>query len=88
MENNVVKIHPKDNVAVALREIKAGEAIVGIDGKDLKATGDIPPSHKVAITKIPAGEAAIKYGEPIGDMKKTAKPGEWVHSHNINTEEG
>ncbi len=88
MENNVVVIHPRDNVAVAIKAMKAGDRIIGIEGKELVAGADIPPSHKVAIVEIPQGKPVIKYGEFIGNAKETIKPGDWVHAHNINTEEG
>lgn len=87
MGRNVIVIHPKDNVAVAVREIKSGERIEDDGGIDLPAGSDIPASHKVAITEIPAGETVVKYGEPIGEAKQDIKPGEWVHTHNINLED-
>jgi len=88
MENNVIVIHPGDNVAVAIKAIKAGDRIVGIEGLDIVAGADIPPSHKVAIIAIPKGKPVIKYGEFIGNAKEAIRPGDWVHTHNINTEEG
>lgn len=83
MQKNIVIIHPKDNVGVALREIKAGEIIIGAEGKSLAAKSDIPPSHKVALDAIPEGGAVIKYGEPVGNAKGAIQPGEWVHTHNV-----
>ncbi len=88
MQANVIVIHRKDNVAVAMREIEAGEAIVGVESKELKAGADIPPSHKVALTSIPKGEPVIKYGESIGLADESIRPGDWVHTHNIKPEEG
>ena len=67
MSNNVILVSPADNVAVATREIKAGEAIEGpVEG--LAARADVPKNHKVAIVRIGKGSAVIKYGEPIGPL--------------------
>ena len=88
MENNVIVINPDDNVAVALRPIKAGERVVGAMDKEITANADIPQSHKIAIIDISESKKVIKYGEPIGPAKENIKAGDWVHTHNIITEEG
>jgi altronate hydrolase len=48
-------------------------------------TGNIPPGHKVALCDISAGSDIIKYGCPIGHAARDIKSGEWVHTHNIET---
>ncbi len=86
MKKNILLIHPKDNVAVAIGEIKAGELLMGIEHKELKALTDIPPSHKVALEDIPAQGKIIKYGESVGLALKPIQAGEWVHTHNMKGE--
>lgn len=81
MENiSSIIINEKDNVAVALHEIKTGENHNGII-----FLNDIPFGHKVAIKNIYKGENIIKYGFPIGYAKNDIKAGEHVHIHNLNT---
>jgi len=87
MKMNAILINPKDNVAVATTEVKAGEAITGIAGRELLAKEDIRKNHKVALIEIPAGQRVIKYGESIGVASKTIQAGEWVHTHNLKLEE-
>ncbi len=87
MKMNAIVINPKDNVAVATAAIQAGEAIVGVPGRELMAKEDIRPNHKVALAEIPAGQRVIKYGESIGVASKTISAGEWVHTHNLKLEE-
>lgn len=82
-----IKIHPSDNVAVAVETITAQETIQ-IDGLELKAAVTIPAGHKVAIKSIPTGENIIKYGFPIGHAKATIAVGEHVHSHNVKSNLG
>ena len=56
-----IRIHPADNVAVALRPAPAGTAFAGVT-----AAEDIPQGHKMALAPIAAGGAVVKYGVPIG----------------------
>jgi hypothetical protein len=87
MMANVIRIDQRDNVAVAFREIKAGEPITGIAGLELKAGEDIMTNHKVAIREIPVSSPVIKYGETIGLASEFIRPGDWVHTHNLRAEE-
>jgi altronate hydrolase len=87
MKANVIVINPKDNVAVALADIKKGEQAALPDGNSFDAVSDIPYSHKIALFDITRGADIIKYGELIGEAKTDIKKGEWVHTHNLDIEE-
>ncbi|MCD8013016.1 MAG: altronate dehydratase family protein [Lachnospiraceae bacterium] len=80
----IIKIAPKDNVAVALHPIAKGEPIEA-DGRMIAALEDIPQGHKVAIRPIKNGDDVIKYGFPIGHAVSDAAPGTWMHTHNVKT---
>ena len=79
--SSVLKIDPRDDVAVALAQLAAGEPVA----EGVVAQGDIPAGHKVALRSIAAGEAVRKYGWPIGQATAAIAPGEHVHSHNLAT---
>lgn len=82
MNSNALKVNPRDNVAIATRQIAKGEDVV-VDGvKLLSAAEDIAPSHKIALVDIKAGGAVIRYGEPIVQAKDDIRRGQWVHVHN------
>lgn len=85
VEANAVRINPDDNVAVAIREIQAGEAMVGIGVAGVTANADIPRNHKIALSDIAEDEAVIKYGEPIGLASAPIRSGDWVHTHNLKS---
>jgi altronate hydrolase len=87
MNANVIIINVKDNVAVALADIRQGTQAILADGACIEAATDIPYSHKIALTDITMGAEIIKYGELIGGAKTDIKKGEWVHTHNIDIEE-
>ncbi|MBR7033852.1 MAG: altronate dehydratase [Clostridia bacterium] len=75
-----LRINEKDNVAVALSPLKAGEERLGVVLKD-----DIKRGHKFALRAIAEGENVIKYGSPIGRATAPIAPGEWIHTHNVKT---
>jgi len=87
METNAVLVNPKDNIAVAIKEIKAGETVTGIGELELQANEDIMRNHKVAIAEVAENEPVLKYGERIGFASKPIRAGDWVHSHNLKWEE-
>ena len=80
----LIRIHPADNVAVALADIAKGESIT-IDGISVTAAEDVARGHKIALADIAEGAAVVKYGNPIGNAKTDIKAGEWVHVHNTRT---
>jgi len=82
----------KDNVAIALTDLAAGDACtVAEDGsKKYEATviEKIPFGHKFALTDLAANAPVYKYGEEIGKMKVAIKKGAWIHIHNMYCERG
>ena len=78
---NAMIIDAKDNVAVAIEPIAAGEtATFLLAGKPVSVpvTEDITIYHKFAIRDIAEGEPVVKYGEHIGQAT-----GAHVHVHNV-----
>ncbi|MEP6732783.1 MAG: altronate dehydratase family protein [bacterium] len=82
---DAVRIHPDDNVAVAIRALSSGDVIV-VDGVTIKLREDIVAGHKIALQRIDVGEPAVKYGFPIGAMTAPVSVGHCVHSHNLRTQ--
>ena len=80
-----IKIHPNDNVIVALQDIPSGTDLIITDSLTVRAIDDIPSGHKMAITDIAADSEIIKYGSCIGFAKEDVKCGNWVHVHNLKT---
>lgn len=80
-----IHIHPLDNVAVALEDIRKGETIT-VDGLEVTALEDIGRGHKIALSNIAEGSAVTKYGNTIAAATRAIAKGEWVHTHNVKTE--
>lgn len=75
-----LKVHAADSVAVALRPLAAGEAVLGVTLRDPVGRG-----HKLALAALRTGDPVIKYGLPIGRATRAIAPGEHVHVHNLQT---
>ena len=75
-----IKIHPADNVAVALQDMPAGSSFAGV-----AAQQDIPQGHKMALAPVAEGEQVVKYGFSIGHATAAIPAGQWVHTHNMAT---
>ena len=75
-----IRIHSKDNVAVALHNIAAGTEFEGVT-----AQTEIPQGHKMALISLENGAQVVKYGFSIGHATAAITPGQWVHTHNMTT---
>lgn len=89
-----IRLHPRDNVLVAIQDLPAGHAIEDVH-EGLGSTGfelleAVPQGHKLATSDIASGESVIKYGQPIGVAKAPIQIGQWVHTQNLGwqSEEG
>lgn len=80
----LMKMNGRDNVAVALRPLQAGETLEE-HGVKLTVAADVPQGHKIALASVAEGETVVKYGYPIGYATDSLAPGDWVHTHNIRT---
>ncbi|HYD36567.1 MAG TPA: altronate dehydratase family protein [Allosphingosinicella sp.] len=77
-------LDPEDDVAVALRELAAGERLAAA-ASTLEIRQPIPFGHKVALEDMAAGTQVRKFGWPIGILTADVRAGEHVHSHNLST---
>jgi altronate dehydratase len=85
VKDNILIIHPRDNVAVALRSLHVGEQTIAKEIEGFPALEEIPASHKIALRDISKGEEIIKYGETVAVSTRNIKKGEWVHTHNLES---
>lgn len=65
MKHKVLKVHAKDNVIVALANLKKGETI-SFEGEDYLLQDDINAKHKFFTKDMNAGDEIIMYGVLVG----------------------
>lgn len=80
MVANTLRLHPKDNVIVALQALEIG-ARLSVD-HTLNIQSSIVKGHKIASCDIAQDEAIYKYNQVIGFASSAIKAGEHVHTHN------
>jgi altronate dehydratase len=78
-----IRVHPRDNVAVVVTDVRAGDLVRLDEGAEIRAIEAIPRGSKVALGAIACGAVVIRYGEEIGRATKDIAAGEYVHSHNL-----
>jgi altronate dehydratase small subunit len=83
---NAISIDPRDSVAVALRDIAAGETVtVRVDGRNetLVALDAVALGHKIARSAADKGAPMLKYGEIFASATRDIAVGQHVHVHNV-----
>ncbi|MBS1502330.1 MAG: UxaA family hydrolase, partial [Bacteroidetes bacterium] len=82
MKQRVTKVHPKDNVMVALTDLNAGEEVI-YNNNTYRVTQAIPAKHKFALTDLPAGTDVIMYGVLVGQTQSDIPVGGLLTTGNI-----
>jgi altronate dehydratase len=78
-----MRLHARDNVAVARIDLQPGLVFAQASGTHLSLRQSIPAGHKLALEPIPAGGTIRRYGQVIGRATRAIRPGEHVHVHNV-----
>ena len=78
----ILKIHPLDNLIVALSDLNKGE-IFNIGNKKIKLKTDVKAKHKFAIDNLNFGSQLYLYGVVVGKAIKSISEGEVVNTQNI-----
>lgn len=81
---DLIRIHPSDNAAVALRDFAAGETVFCGD-QPVCCRDAILQGHKIALRDLAAGENVVKYGFPIGHVSRDVPAGSHLHTHNVRS---
>ncbi len=85
-ENAALRLHPRDNVAVARVPLAAGQRL-RFGHLEVTLLDPAPAGHKIALRRMEAGEPVIRYGEAIGRTTCAIEAGAHVHTHNLSFEE-
>lgn len=74
MKSSVLKVHPNDNVLVALRDIVQGETVT-YNGLEYKVQDKIPAKHKFFTEDMHSGDHVIMYGVTVGKTQHAVSKG-------------
>ncbi len=82
MKHLVAKIHPADNVLVALTDLPIGTPVTW-DGTTVTTTEKIPAKHKLALQPLAPGDSVTMYGVLVGRMAAPVAQGGLLTTANI-----
>ncbi len=83
MSNSILKIHPADNVLVALTDLKAGEK-VNYQGNAIVLVNDVPAKHKFVEKEFKPEDEIIMYGILVGKAIQPIPKGGVIGEHIIS----
>ncbi len=79
--HKVIKVHPLDNVLVALTDLRKGEEIV-YENASYVLQEDIHAKHKFFLTDMQPGDGIIMYGVLVGRTQTALKAGSLMSTSN------
>ena len=82
MNAKVLKVHPSDNVIVALKNLKAGDEVF-LNQERFILKDDVLAKHKFFTKDMEAGDAVFMYGTLVGNTKHAVSAGTCMNTENI-----
>ncbi len=82
MASKFLKIHPADNVYVALTDLKAGEKISD-NGTSLTLVDNVPAKHKFLERALNTNDEIVMYGGIVGKATQPIPAGGAIGTHNV-----
>jgi altronate hydrolase/galactarate dehydratase len=76
----VIRLHPSDNVAVALEDVAPGRPLPEFG---IVAKTEVKRGHKIALTDLAKGAPVTRYGQMIGVATEDIPAGTHIHTHNL-----
>lgn len=78
----VLKVHPADNVIVALQNLKEGEVVV-YNNEEFVLLENIDAKHKFVTQNLKIGDEVIMYGVLVGKAQQEIKVGQRISTTNL-----
>ena len=79
----VIKVHPSDNVIVALEDIPAGATVV-YENETYKIVDDVAGKHKFYQSNMAAGDSVTMYGVLVGKVQEAVTAGMRMTTTNLH----
>ena len=83
MKKIVLKVHPKDNVIVALRDLEKGE-MIAFEGFQYEMQERVQAKHKFYTEDLTKGSEVIMYGVLVGKVQFDVKKGGLMTTENLH----
>jgi altronate hydrolase len=85
MQKQVLQLDPRDNVLIALTDLKQSQTVEHT-GEPYALVSSIPAKHKFAMQDLAVGSEVVMYGVLVGKASKLIKRGELLTVGNLHHE--
>jgi altronate hydrolase len=82
MKHSILKVHEKDNVIIALNNLKKNMHVV-YNGDEFVLVEDIPAKHKFTATDLRPGDEVYMYGVLVGKARHNIARGSLITTGNV-----
>ena len=82
MKQKILKVHPSDNLLVALTNLTKGETVV-YNGEEFVLQDNIGAKHKFVTQDLKAGDAVTMYGVLVGKAQQDISKGGIISTANL-----
>ena len=82
MTSRILRIHPYDNVAVALEDLKADQ-MLDLGEDRIRLRDNISIKHKFTLDQLRAGDSIKMYGVTVGRVRTDLAAGSVVNTQNL-----
>lgn len=85
MQKQLIKVHPSDNVAVALVDLRSGDKTF-LEEDQITLVTDVKAKHKIALESFEVGHKIFMYGVLVGKASQAIEKGEVLTISNVKHE--
>lgn len=82
MQRKLIRVHPKDNTAVALVDLKKGEAVL-FEEQTILIKSNLKEKHKIALVDCDKGDNVFMYGVLVGVATEFIPKGNVLTTKNV-----
>ena len=82
MKNKLIKVHPEDNVAIALVDLWQGDEL-DFEGEEVIILSDVKAKHKITMVDLQPEDKIFMYGVLVGKATENIKRGDVLTVDNV-----
>ena len=83
MNSNILRLHPQDNVLVALTDLEKGAEIT-FEGSPITLKNNVPAKHKLSWKTLDKHDEIIMYGNLVGKANLKIAQGDLLTTENVS----
>lgn len=83
MSKKILKVHPKDNVAVALQDLMKGESVT-VDNQEIVLLDAVKAKHKFTLIDLAKGDKILMYGVLVATTNEALPKGTRISTENVH----